>query len=460
MIFRMRSYRNKLSEWGFLKTKQDLDKTHLAIQHLPEALLPPRIPLQPFLGEPGLSTICIGLYEAISESNEERVSSVLGTGFPHSQIFHSPPEFSKVPMNEDGESFLNIAAKRENPSLLSIMISAGFNVRFAGKKGYEALHIAAQYDCPENIGMLLKYGAFSEARDFENLQPLHHAISRGSVKATKKLLSYGVHGNDTSFPDQRLVELALQYPEANVRYSLTRMLLESTASLTSDHRPNDLFDQFLRSCRKCLPNWSWSMITSPDQRRCLELFVSAGADPLLLGFTDHPCSYCGPAVSLLHEAYTHVEDPGIFEAMLSGILQAQNYQKWITYIAHLFRGCPIGRGPAMPTVDAIRRFITQSRLFTAEVRLSFSSLLFNLLLQSHRSNELVHCLESLFDLGFDLFHTPVPTLFECEKELIRGPFETIMSTHLDTESTFRIIRICSRSGSSSMGGNALWAGLS
>ncbi|KAI9659535.1 MAG: hypothetical protein M1821_001794 [Bathelium mastoideum] len=484
----IRSYRNKLSEWGFLKTNGELQNRENVRRHpVKSDACGPTVP-ESSVDEPSLrcsssssvsspplsppasvtsqersrsflessihakatelpSANDIGLYEAILDGDEFRVEENLSAGFPRSQNFHCPLGYPKAQSEDNGESFVNLAARQERPDVLSLMLRSGFDANFVGKYHRTALHVAAMNGRAENVTVLAEYGASHATRDYRGYQPLYHAVICGHVDTTRELLKLGAdvddRGNSFGLVPLKLA-LNIHSSCGDDRYVLARLLLEYGASISPvGLGEQELFYEFLFSCitgPSSLAHLPW------DAKKCLELFLQHGADPIY----PLPIWTClslrnDSRLSLLHETYHHTSGSDVFDFVFRGIIKAQKYDKWITYISHIFQTCPGQDIRSKAQVEILLIVELRSSQVYPSIRLSFCSSLFNLLLQLGMENELFRCIKALVDLGLDLFYEPNPVRGAPVSISSERPFEALLRSDLGLASTADILRACFQS---------------
>ena len=74
---------------------------------------------------------------------------------------------------------------------IAILRGADAGARDLNRFAEAPLHLAATYNCPDVIRILVKHGASTSARDDDNRTPLHTAAARQSQQAVRVLLELG-----------------------------------------------------------------------------------------------------------------------------------------------------------------------------------------------------------------------------------------------------------------------------
>lgn len=75
-----------------------------------------------------------------------------------------------------------------HPGWLKKTLATGFDFRATNKRKMTALHVAANRDIPESVRLLLDAGADVGAKDSEGFTPLHNAAKKGRAENVKLLL--------------------------------------------------------------------------------------------------------------------------------------------------------------------------------------------------------------------------------------------------------------------------------
>ena len=94
---------------------------------------------------------------------------------------------------EDGPTALHWASRFGDISLVKLAIARGVEINKPNdhKLGQTALHLAALWNNPEVIRILVQNGASTSAKDKGGRTPLHSAEIRGNSESTNTLLDLG-----------------------------------------------------------------------------------------------------------------------------------------------------------------------------------------------------------------------------------------------------------------------------
>ncbi|XP_034237735.1 nuclear factor NF-kappa-B p105 subunit-like [Thrips palmi] len=98
--------------------------------------------------------------------------------------------------NEQGQTPLNIAVRRNNFQCVKLLCSAGANVNLADKEGNTPYHIAAKRDHTDCLETLLKVEDRElDKKSFEGDAALHLAVRCNSVESAEMLIRAGANVN-------------------------------------------------------------------------------------------------------------------------------------------------------------------------------------------------------------------------------------------------------------------------
>lgn len=121
---------------------------------------------------------------------------------------------------------LHYAAKRNNASMLQILLQAGANINARTKDGETALHAAAGAGQSKNVSLLLKAGADVNSKDNKGMSSLRHAVEADDPVSTHLLIQAGFSIEDESTDGYTALHAAVFYNS----FSCMRVLLDAGAS--------------------------------------------------------------------------------------------------------------------------------------------------------------------------------------------------------------------------------------
>ncbi len=91
-------------------------------------------------------------------------------------------------------SILGMAIRKENPTIVQMLIDAGAHVR-RGAEGNFLVVVAAQFKNPDVVEVLAKAGADLNAKGYKRQTPLIIAADRGNEQVVRRLLDFGADIN-------------------------------------------------------------------------------------------------------------------------------------------------------------------------------------------------------------------------------------------------------------------------
>lgn len=170
----------------------------------------------------------IALFWAAANQHEAIIKLLLERGSQVEVIMKDPTDWAKRMLVHKGP---------ENCTQTEIrfVLDQGPNLvlRDSCRRSLPALNYAIWNGHGELLKLLLKKGAFIEARDDFDLTPLHEAAWQGSEMAAKLLLEQGADISATDFMGRTPLHMAVEYRHEGT----TRLLCEKGADVTvQDHQ--------------------------------------------------------------------------------------------------------------------------------------------------------------------------------------------------------------------------------
>ena len=93
--------------------------------------------------------------------------------------------------DNDGETALYLAVKKENEALVRLLVDRGADVQAKDNYGMTVLHCAAERGNEAVVRLLVDSGADVKAKDYNGNSPLHWAAERGSEAVVRLLVDKG-----------------------------------------------------------------------------------------------------------------------------------------------------------------------------------------------------------------------------------------------------------------------------
>ncbi|MBN2440225.1 MAG: ankyrin repeat domain-containing protein [Spirochaetales bacterium] len=141
-------------------------------------------------------------------------------------------------INKEGNTLLLHGVLKNNKDMVTLLLESGALPDISNKilqnNNYTyPLHIAASRNYPEIVKLLLAYGANPEVKDIKDLTPLHHACKYGSYLCAGELVKGGARVDATTIFNTQ----PLHYAAEKGYTTIVELLLEHGAPINGI--PND-----------------------------------------------------------------------------------------------------------------------------------------------------------------------------------------------------------------------------
>ena len=115
----------------------------------------------------------------------------------------------ELPSDSDGKTALHLAAEFDYPDVIRVLVKHGAQINARGNDRETPLHTAVSCGSPLAIRVLLELGADTEIKNWQGRSPAHLAAYLGLIDSLRPFVDAGLDFTHTNFKDRTILHNAV-----------------------------------------------------------------------------------------------------------------------------------------------------------------------------------------------------------------------------------------------------------